>query len=66
MLLKVRKKLTDAEPIILKKENLINGRVIPSNPESIRKINAELRRKCMKQRENDAEAEIWAKDHGCC
>ena len=66
MLLKVRKKLTDAEPIILKKENLINGKVIPSNPENIRKINAELRRKCMKQRENDAEAEIWAKDHGCC
>ena len=44
---------------------LIDGKFISIDPKHIAKINAELRKKCEKQRENDAEAEIWAKEHGC-
>ncbi len=40
--------------------------VIPADPERINKMNRELAEKCRKQRENDAEASVWAKTHGCC
>ena len=45
--------------------SLGKGRIIPSDPKRIARINAELRKKCEEQRKNDAEAEIWAKFHGC-
>jgi len=41
------------------------GRLISSDPKRIARINAELRSKCEEQRKNDAEAEIWARNHGC-
>ena len=42
--------------------HIIKGRVIPADPKRIAKINAELRKKCEKQKENDAEALIEAKE----
>ncbi len=46
---------------------LIKGaKVIPADPEKITKTNRKLAKKCKKQRENDAEAKVWAKTHGCC
>ena len=60
----VRKKLGDNTNPLLK--NCINGKVIPSDSKRIREINKELEEKCRKQRENDAEAAVWARDNGCC
>ena len=46
--------------------HFINGKELPSiDPKHIAKLNAELRKKCKTQRENDAEVEIWIKEHGC-
>lgn len=46
---------------------LIKGaKVIPADPERIAKTNRQLAENCKKQRENDAEASVWAKKHGCC
>lgn len=38
----------------------INGRVIPADYKRIASINRELRKKCEKQRQNDAEALVIA------
>ena len=44
---------------------LTKGRIIPSDPKRIARINRELREKVEIQKQLDAEAEIWAKNHGC-
>lgn len=42
------------------------AKVIPADSEKIAQTNRQLAEKCRKQRENDAEASVWAKTHGCC
>lgn len=42
------------------------AKVIPADPKRIAIANRELAKKCAQQRENDAEAVIWTKTHGCC
>lgn len=42
------------------------AKVVPADPERIARTNRQLAEKCKKQRENDAEALVWAKTHGCC
>ena len=45
---------------------LKRAKIVPADPERIAKTNRQLAEKCKKQRENDAEASVWAKTHGCC
>lgn len=45
---------------------LKRAKVVPADPERIAKTNRQLAEKCKKQRENDADASVWAKTHGCC
>lgn len=42
------------------------AKVIPADPKIIAKMDAESIRKSEIQRQNDLEAMLWAKTHGCC